>query len=323
MLRSSTLIFLFGSLSCLAQSPVACFPFTAGDPGDATGNGHNGTLSGPQLVADRFGTANSAYGFDGVDDHIALPAFGDMVSSDEFSVSLWLKANVSTPQAVLITQPDLADDRFSVAPHYNHNGVNSIFWDYGNIFSGGRCSMIPFALSTIWQHWVFVHSATENRMTVHVDGAVIDTESHSSAMVDRSRPVWIGGGTPSGGGSFHFNGQVDDVMFFDSALDAGEVVALYGDQVLSAPCTSVSVSEVGAGQAPLMNVAAQMITVAWPSGPQQGSLEVIDASGRVLHVSTDLVGDRWNVGVNAIPTGLYSVRCTTSTGQHIGRVVIQ
>lgn len=322
MLRSVTLIFSLASLTCLAQSPVACFPFTAGDPGDATGNGHNGTLSGPQLVADRFGSANSAYSFDGVNDHIVLPALGNMISSDEFSVSFWLKADISAPQAVLITQPDIADDRFNVGPHYNHNGDNSIFWDYGNIFSGGRCSVIPFALTTTWQHWVFVHSVVENRMTVHLDGAVIDTEAHSSAIIDRSRPVWIGGGVPTGGGSFHFHGDIDDVMFFNSALDAGEAAALYGDQVLSAPCSFVGIAEAEPLNTPLITVANGSLLVAWPHGPEHGNVELLDTSGRVVLAPSSRNGERWSVALDAMPSGVYLVRCVTGDGTFVGRVAV-
>ena len=43
---------------------VYYFPFD-GDATDQSGNGHNGTVNGATLVADRNGTANSAYAFDG------------------------------------------------------------------------------------------------------------------------------------------------------------------------------------------------------------------------------------------------------------------
>ena len=49
--------------SCL----VAYYPFN-GNANDESGNGNNGTVNGAILSADRFGVANNAYSFDGVND---------------------------------------------------------------------------------------------------------------------------------------------------------------------------------------------------------------------------------------------------------------
>jgi len=50
---------------------VAYYPFT-GNANDASGNGYDGMVFGPQLTADRFGNPQSAYEFDGDDDWIDL-----------------------------------------------------------------------------------------------------------------------------------------------------------------------------------------------------------------------------------------------------------
>jgi hypothetical protein len=51
---------------------VANYPFS-GTPNDVSGNNHHGVLvNGPTLTSDRFGAANSAYHFDGVDDYIRI-----------------------------------------------------------------------------------------------------------------------------------------------------------------------------------------------------------------------------------------------------------
>ena len=50
---------------------VGWWPFN-GNANDESGNGNNGTVNGATLTADRFGVANKAYGFDGVDDFISV-----------------------------------------------------------------------------------------------------------------------------------------------------------------------------------------------------------------------------------------------------------
>ena len=48
---------------------VAHYPFN-GNANDASTNSNDGTVNGATLTTDRFGNANSAYSFDGVDDDI-------------------------------------------------------------------------------------------------------------------------------------------------------------------------------------------------------------------------------------------------------------
>ena len=50
------------------QAQVACYPLN-GNTKDESGNG--GTVNGAILITERFGYANSAYNFDGVDDWIS------------------------------------------------------------------------------------------------------------------------------------------------------------------------------------------------------------------------------------------------------------
>ena len=48
---------------------VGWWPFN-GNANDESGNGNNGTVNGATLTTDRFGVANKAYSFDGVNDYI-------------------------------------------------------------------------------------------------------------------------------------------------------------------------------------------------------------------------------------------------------------
>ena len=94
-------------ICALAQYPVACFPFTAGTATDVTGNGFDGTVVGATTVADRSGIPGGALDFNGTSARVELGAFGDMIPTDEFSVSIWVKADASNSKnAVAIWQND-------------------------------------------------------------------------------------------------------------------------------------------------------------------------------------------------------------------------
>jgi len=65
---------------------VAYYPFN-GNANDESGNGRHGKANGqPTLVADRHGSPNKAYNFDGKDDYIQLPPFR---YGTRFSISVW------------------------------------------------------------------------------------------------------------------------------------------------------------------------------------------------------------------------------------------
>ncbi len=71
---------------------VAYLPFS-GNALDVTGNGYNGTVYGATLTTDRLGNANSAYYFDGNDDHIELAQNFNFLSMTEgVTVSAWVKS---------------------------------------------------------------------------------------------------------------------------------------------------------------------------------------------------------------------------------------
>src|SRR5215475_7065552 len=73
----------------LSQGLLAYYPFN-GNANDASGNNNHGTpMNGVQLTTDRFGNANSAYLFDGVDDYITIPNSASLNPTNAMSVALY------------------------------------------------------------------------------------------------------------------------------------------------------------------------------------------------------------------------------------------
>ena len=70
---------LLAASSAFAQVPsyvptnglVGWWPFN-GNANDESGNGNNGTVNGATLTSDRFGNANKAFNFNGINNHITL-----------------------------------------------------------------------------------------------------------------------------------------------------------------------------------------------------------------------------------------------------------
>ena len=88
---SVVMLFVTGVLHAdINDGLFAYYPFN-GNANDASGNGNNGTVNGATLTEDRFGNANSAYSFDGVNDSIRLPDFTQLNPEEDFAISLWVK----------------------------------------------------------------------------------------------------------------------------------------------------------------------------------------------------------------------------------------
>ena len=71
-----------------ANGLLGWWPFN-GNASDESGNGNHGTVNGATLTTDRFGNANMAYGFDGVDDWIEAT----FNQNNNYSISTWFKPN--------------------------------------------------------------------------------------------------------------------------------------------------------------------------------------------------------------------------------------
>ena len=73
---------------------VGYWPFN-GNTNDKSGNGNNGTNYGATLTADRFGNANSAYSFDGIDDYIKVSDHPTLNPQNEISINVWFKVETA------------------------------------------------------------------------------------------------------------------------------------------------------------------------------------------------------------------------------------
>ncbi|MBK8499726.1 MAG: fibronectin type III domain-containing protein [Flavobacteriales bacterium] len=213
----------------LSDGLVACYPFN-NTPNDASGNGHNGVLSGPLPTADRYGVPNAAYAFDGVDDNIAITDLNTWAISNEVSISFWVKAVESKGNLIMWAWPDIASDRLMVSPHYFHTGSNDFNWTFGTYDGTGRCYYTGYPLYGEWEHYVVTSSAVSNTMKIYKNGSLFDSEQHAGSITDLNRTLYIGGYFLP---NFQLHGSLDDLVFHRRELTAGEVMQLY---VSGAPC---------------------------------------------------------------------------------------
>ena len=284
--------------------PVACYSFT-GNANDGSGNAHNGTVFGAVLTTDRSGLPNAAYAFNGIDTYIEVPAFETFGINDEVSVGMWVQADATNGNFAVSVWADDFNDRFAAAPHYGHNGQNSVYWDFGAAPLGGRQSIVPYPFSTSWMHFVFTASDENNRMRIYVDGALVDEVAHHSTLVNTlGRTLNLGGGNELG--YSHWQGKLDDIILFDRELTEAEVTAL--NHAGNTCASDVGVAETDLhGPVIFFDAVSRALVIETNEG---ATLDLIDATGRAV------ANARLNPGRNtwitsALPSGVYVARMYT------------
>ena len=206
---------------------VACYQFN-GNANDASGNSFNGTVHGATLDVGRNGDANGSYHFGGYKsgnpDYIELPTLQSMNNTEEISISMWIKVDVSIPtgNSPFTLMPDVPGDRLNA--HVNYSPY-TIFWDNGDIYGNGRV-YVNQTNSYSWDHFVFIKSATGNKMQVYKNNVLIIDASKHDDITDKNRSIRLGGGA---GGDQYFAGWMDDVRIYKKALSASEVTALFNE----------------------------------------------------------------------------------------------
>ncbi|MCV9389328.1 LamG-like jellyroll fold domain-containing protein [Reichenbachiella ulvae] len=209
----------------LEDKLLASYPFS-GNATDATGNGYDGVLNGTMVgTADRFGLADQAYQFDGVDDFVELSGSTSMPSTDgSITVSAWIKPS-SFPEG-----------ETTIASNYdNTSGFDFLLSSNGGtqanelkveVFGGGFLFGGLPALNA-WSHVVMTWKSGTGVKT-YLNGTevgVLNTTNTADAF-NSTLPITLGDALTHA----FFSGAMDEVKIYNYALTASEVTNLYNDE---------------------------------------------------------------------------------------------
>ena len=195
---------------------IAYYPFS-GNANDVSGNGYNGTVYGASLTDDRFGNANSAYSFNGVNNYIAVPEILNTGISG-ITIASWVKADNLNDGAIYYKglQGEMILRKFESTGTYDFGikmSDSSWFFATGSQVNTGE---YQYVVGTYYKG---------DRIELWVDGVLANS-------VDIPDLNLFYGMLPSAIGSYarvngFFDGVIDEVMVYDRALSATEIQALY------------------------------------------------------------------------------------------------
>lgn len=225
------LLFLSVTIISFAQADlnrglIGCYPFS-GNANDLSPSANHGSVQGARLTADRFGTPNSAYDFDGIDDFIEVGA--GILELNEFSYSLWVyPRNLPAYQQALfiISVGSALGDQYLLIgnqyPDVLHGFANGSYMAVGYDV---RCMTNELPDLNKWYHLVLTKDV--NQYSFYVDGSLIchnPTLGGSAFYGVGTVKATIGARNNYGQAT---NAIIDDVHLYNRALTSEEVTDLY------------------------------------------------------------------------------------------------
>ncbi len=216
---------------------VGWWPFN-GNAIDESVNTNNGTVNGATLTTDRFGSVNSAYSFDGVNDKIIITnspnfilyrntwATGNITSNDNgFTFSAWIKAVGDSSQCIfskrdytdacsMITNTGGFDNSVRLHPNELHNIGNT------NLLNGWHNIVVVWDLPILKSYidGIRIDSTSSNLITT-----LANPSDFEIGYWDTNEPLNV----------YHhpFEGKLDDIGIWNRALTQQEITGLYNGNV--------------------------------------------------------------------------------------------
>ena len=226
-----------GSPFSFGDGVIAFLPFN-GDAWDETGSGFDGIVFGAELTADRFGFADRAYYFNGVNNRIALARA--LPDTQEFSFLAWIHREDDANRHIF---SDSTDD-----------GGNDLDLNCqpGNLLGlgftkGGKPDSYVLKAENVlllneWFHVAMVLQSTGTAL--FVNGSKVASTSMVGNNVGWHGTPTIGAFDHSGFRGHFFKGAIDDVRIYGRGLSDAEVRAIYLVESPDPPTLSVSVKTV-------------------------------------------------------------------------------
>jgi hypothetical protein len=208
---------------------VGWWPFN-GNANDESFNGNNGNVNGATLAIDRFGNANKAYYFDGINNFISVSDNNsfDFQTTNEYSISYWINPeSISTSQACVIAnkQTGAGSDQNGWNSFIEPNSILNFYVRNG---LGQPYSGCNFGQVSVNNSYHVVQTFNSDSVKVYLNGLKVGEASSNGAIVgNNSNPLLFGKASWTSSNTKGYNGVLDDIGIWNRALTQEEISNLY------------------------------------------------------------------------------------------------
>ena len=243
MKKYAVIFFLLTSNACFSQvnltrGLVAYYPFN-GNANDNSGNGNNPVFNNATLTADRFGVANSAYSFNGIDNYIKIPNSISLNPASAISICTWVKVKdfYTGPcrgNSIVMKGNTEGSPAYKLRLDENHYPGNyscgpNVDLTHEFFYGQGQGSVKGYNYEWVqtgrWYSVVYTYDGKTAKL--YVDCVLKMSVDVPGIKMTNDEDLFIGStGLP--GYPYWFNGVIDEVRIYNRAINPTEVMA-YGD----------------------------------------------------------------------------------------------
>lgn len=194
---------------------------------NSAGSGYDGQLVNMATNAWVPGKLGNALFFDGTNDYVRVPQSPAIITTNQFTISAWTYLENLTGQEYVGLISDVGVDWCGwwfkgISLLANKTAPSAVYY-------GGDCNTMQYdepscSLSGRWAHIAFSCNATS--VALYVDGALLS--SQSTYFLPAEMPdLTIGKVESVDDYTFYWEGKLDDVRVYRSALSSNEVATMY------------------------------------------------------------------------------------------------
>lgn len=284
----STILFYFIISFSNAQNLQGYFPFS-GNANDESVNSNNGVVNGAILTTDRFGNANNAFEFDGLNDYIQIPY---NYSYSEMSITGWIYP-YSTPHEgpVVFKFKDLYDN-WGV---FYRNGIHLL-----NDISNDNQQLYNTSITQNWHFFtILISNTNENKM--YIDNVLVGSSATASNnLTSFIGDLFIGQRGSSAG---FFNGKIDDIGIYNKVLSPIEIDSIFNYNSTTSILGLNNSSQLNIYPNPTSN---QLSIIGNPLVINE--INLIDITGKTLKTIRQNLDV---INVTDLPNGIYFIQLIT------------
>jgi hypothetical protein len=188
---------------------------------DSSEFGRDGIIANGTWVT---GIKGNALDFNGSSSTVILPSSTFSSIRDEITIAMWVYGDDTLPKSTsAIYAMDASGNRCLNIHLPFSNGI--VYWDAGDSTGYDRIEKLATAnqYKGAWNHWVFTKNATTGVMNIYLNGALWETGTGKTKSIGTITSATLG----SQISDLFYDGVIDDVHVYKSALTAGEVYELY------------------------------------------------------------------------------------------------
>ena len=207
---------------------IGWWPFN-GNANDMSGNENNGIVNGANLTVNRFGDAESAYYFNGVDASIEI-LHDPIFNAPEITITGWINVDSWTSYYFgnCCFGPTIISKREGSGwgSSFQLNvGEGMFFADWTINGNGGISYTDNSPVDFNDEDWFFFsYTHNDESVNLYLNGILVQSIESPGYLNFNELPIWIGARP---GGIQYFTGYIDDIGIWNHALSSIQILELY------------------------------------------------------------------------------------------------